>query len=73
MNERTLAACGSIKATGNIRIYTVGFQLRDKDAVALLRSCASEESTAFPSDTNSELIKTFEKIAMDISTLRIVK
>lgn len=71
MNVKTLAACNNAKGGGRIAIYTVAFQVKDFDTLSLLENCASSPEMAFRSESNGDLITTFQKIATQISLLRL--
>jgi Flp pilus assembly protein TadG len=70
MNVKTAEACGNVKAAG-ILVYTVAFQVSDPATLDLLRNCASATEMAYRSNSNGDLIATFQAIAADISTLRL--
>jgi Flp pilus assembly protein TadG len=72
MDQRTLQACGNIKAAGVV-IYTVAFQIPGDEAGALtlLKSCASDADKYFAPGTASELLAAFNAIGRDITELRI--
>ena len=71
MNERTLEACANVKGTGSILVYTIAFQVNDRDTLDMLSQCASRPEMAFLSDSDSELVATFKQIAQEISLLRL--
>jgi homoserine kinase len=73
MNEKTLAACTNAKADGKILVYTIAFKVSDADTRALLEKCATRTEMAYRSDTNIELIAAFQKIAQEISMLRLAE
>jgi Mg-chelatase subunit ChlD len=73
MNERTREACTNVKATGSILVYTIAFQVNDRDTLGMLQECATNRDMAFRSQSNSELVDTFRQIAKDISLLRLEK
>lgn len=61
------------KATYDLTIYTVGFDVDDDTAKSMLQYCASKTENAFFPSTGSELKTTFKSIAQEISALRIAK
>jgi Flp pilus assembly protein TadG len=73
MDERTMEACTNVKDTGDVLIYTIGFQVSTQSTLNLLRDCATEPSMAYQSNSNAELIAVFEAIAANISTLRVAE
>jgi Putative Flp pilus-assembly TadE/G-like len=73
LDERTLEACANAGSEGGVHIYTVAFQVSDPATVGLLERCASAPEMAFRSDSDGELITTFQQIARDISTLRLAE
>ncbi len=73
MDERTLEACTNIKATDDILIYTIGFQVSTQSTLNLLRDCATDPSMAYQSTSNADLIAVFQQIAANISTLRVAE
>ncbi len=62
--------CNNMKADGVI-VYTVGFQIDDANAAAILKSCASGEDRAYLPKTDEDLSKNFAEIGRDITRLRI--
>lgn len=62
--------CNNMKADGVI-VYTVGFQIEDANAAAILKSCASGEDRAYLPKTGDDLSKNFADIGRDITRLRI--
>lgn len=70
MNERTLEACTNAKAAG-IKIITIAFDIDNKDATNLLKSCASSSAYAYTADNTSELEDRFEEIAKGLQKMRI--
>lgn len=73
MNNRTLEACANIKATDDILIYTIGFQVSTQSTINMLRDCATDPSMAYQSTSNADLIAVFQQIAANISTLRVAE
>ena len=64
------ATCAAMKAQG-IRVYTVGFQLRQPNATATLQACASDSNKFYAAEDADALRMAFQAIAQDIATLRI--
>ena len=62
--------CTNMKDDGVI-VYTVGFQITDANAKAILKSCASGEGRAYLPQTGDDLSKNFAEIGQDITRLRI--
>ncbi|MGH7018756.1 MAG: pilus assembly protein TadG, partial [Brevundimonas sp.] len=62
--------CDNMKADGVI-VYTVGFQIDDANAAAILKSCASGDDRAYLPKTGDDLSKNFAEIGQDITRLRI--
>ncbi|MCC6983428.1 MAG: pilus assembly protein [Bauldia sp.] len=73
MNQRTREACANIKATDDILIYTIGFQVSTQATINMLRDCATEPSMAYQSTSNADLIAVFQAIAANITTLRVAE
>ena len=72
MDERTQRACRNAKRAG-ILIYTILFDFNNGETRELLKNCASDKDKAFTADNGSELIATFQKIASELSALRIAE
>jgi hypothetical protein len=72
MNARTLEACTNAKADG-IMLYTVAFGIADNVTRTLLRNCATKPEMAFTPENGSDLIATFNRIGVDLSSLRIAE
>ncbi|MFT5509518.1 MAG: Flp pilus assembly protein TadG [Hyphomicrobiaceae bacterium] len=62
--------CAAMKAQG-IRVYTVGFKLKQANATETLTTCASDSSKFYPAEDADGLRLAFQAIAQDIATLRI--
>ena len=62
--------CAAMKAQG-IRVYTVGFQLRQANATSTLQACASDRNKFYAAEDADALRLAFQAIAQDIATLRI--
>ncbi|NSX53907.1 TadE/TadG family type IV pilus assembly protein [Parasulfitobacter algicola] len=71
--------CNAAKATRNIQIYTVGFQIdASSTEEVLLQDCASNDSGGnsklyFPATNASELQSAFRRIAENIKQLRLTQ
>jgi len=72
INDKVAELCTNIKAQG-IRIYTITFRLNSNSVREVFRNCASEPKLYFDSPSNEELRTVFQKIAQDLSNLRISK
>lgn len=72
--SNTLSAqlCTNIKKDG-IEIYTVQFDVVDKDLEKLLTDCASAATKAYQAKDASELALAFDKILTDIAQIRIAR
>lgn len=71
IDANTRAACANAKAEG-ITVYSVAFRLESDPATqALLRECASSGDKAFTASDGEALNQAFQKIAREISKLRI--
>jgi hypothetical protein len=55
----------------NIEIYTVGFQLDSAGGIAMLKSCATDDSHFYQAATGDELKQAFRDIALKIAWLRL--
>ena len=70
LDDRLEAACDEAKDLG-IRVYTITFQLNDRDTQDMMRDCASHPSLYFNSPSGNELRDAFEMIAGDLTNLRL--
>lgn len=70
MNARTTEACGNAKNAG-ITIYTIAFDIRDRDTRDMLEGCANSAQYAFNVENTSELLAAFRQITKEISMLRL--
>lgn len=68
--DQATRLCNNMKDDGVI-VYTVGFQIDDAKAAAILKSCASGEDRAYLPETGEDLSKNFADIGRDITRLRI--
>jgi hypothetical protein len=75
MDTRTKEACQNAKNLNNILVYTVGFSTPsdpiDAAGMSVLKSCATNPSMAFVANNSADLISIFDKIARDITSLRL--
>lgn len=71
MDERTAIACENAKNDGEIEIFTVAFQITDQNTKDMMRRCATRSDMAFTADSNSDLVQVFERIAEEITKLRL--
>lgn len=71
MDERTALACNNAKKDGEVEVYTVAFQISNTTTLNLMKNCATRADMAFNASSNSALIETFERIAEEISKLRL--
>lgn len=62
--------CRAIKGKG-ITVYTVGFDLKDADALAHLASCASTDDNFYDVKTGKQLKDAFKAIADRLGNLRV--
>lgn len=71
---QTEALCAAMKATPNMRIYTVGFDIvNSPSARSLMANCASAAEYAYTADTASGLNEAFRKIGESIGNLRLTR
>lgn len=68
--------CDAVKASG-IKIFSIGFDLNDNSAIAMMEDCASPDTDQFTyfytPDTNSELADVYSEIVASIQTLRLTQ
>ncbi|MFN0264540.1 pilus assembly protein TadG-related protein [Tepidamorphus sp. 3E244] len=72
MNNRTLEACSNAKKKG-IMVYTIAFDVNDRDTLAIMESCASSRSMAYNSKSTGDLLTAFDDIAKKLGELRLAK
>jgi Flp pilus assembly protein TadG len=72
IDERMLDLCAKIKAQG-IRIFTVGFRVSNTQALANLKTCASDPKWAFQAGDNTQLLANFKSIGDELAAVRIIK
>lgn len=76
MDALTLEGCSNAKTAG-YSIYTVGFSVPaepiDASGLALLKSCASDDSQSFVAKSGTELVDAFKEIAKKIGKLRLTQ
>ncbi|MEM1046666.1 MAG: pilus assembly protein TadG-related protein [Pseudomonadota bacterium] len=70
MDVLTATACTNAKAA-KIKVYTIAFQVDDKDTEEMLKKCATRSDMYFSSASNAELKAAFQEIAESISKLRL--
>jgi Flp pilus assembly protein TadG len=68
--QQAKALCDAMKSKGVI-VYTVGFQLDDTGARALLSKCATSSSHSYQAYDGAQLRSIFRGIAEEISALRL--
>lgn len=71
-NEYTLDVCDNAKDE-NIEIYTVAFDLDDKDTKDMLKDCATDDSYYYDAENAAELQKAFATIGRELSELAIAR
>ncbi|MBI1386160.1 MAG: VWA domain-containing protein [Rhizobiales bacterium] len=71
-NEQALALCTAMKASG-ITVYTVGFELTDPSAEAIMRDCASAANYAYLANDADALRQAFRDIAFKVAELRLTR
>lgn len=69
-NLKTKTLCSAIKSS-EITVYTIAYEVSDKDTKSLLQGCASDNSKYFDAKNASELNKAFEAIGEALNELRI--
>jgi hypothetical protein len=73
MDTRTLSICSALKNSGVI-IFTIGFQAAaGSDAESLLKSCASDSSHYYNTNTGSDIDAAFTSIGQQIIALKITQ
>ncbi len=70
MDDRLKQTCTNAKKAG-VQIYTVAFQISHSGTVKMMRDCATTPSMAFDAKSNSALTEAFERIAEEITKLRL--
>ena len=70
MDERLKLTCSNAKKTG-VQVYTVAFQINNSSTVSMMRDCATTPSMAFDAKSNGDLTEAFERIAEEITKLRL--
>jgi hypothetical protein len=69
---RLAQVCSNAKAAG-VQIYTVAFGVTDGATLDLLRDCATAPPYAYTASTSNDLIAAFQKVAGDLTKLRLSK
>lgn len=64
--------CAAVKAQG-VLIYSVGFALKDRDAITIMNRCASKPEYVYLPNSGADLKQAFRDIGQDINNLRISK
>lgn len=72
LDRRTLATCNAMKAKG-IVIYTILYDLVDRDIENLYKACATKPEYFFSSPNSETLHSAFQSIGDSLSNLRISK
>lgn len=72
LDRRTLATCNAMKAKGII-IYTILYDLIDRDIENLYKACATKPDYFFSSPDSETLHKAFQTIGDSLSNLHISK
>lgn len=72
MDSRLATTCSNAKADG-VQVYTIAFKITDLNTVRMMLNCATTQSMAFDAKSNSDLVDAFERIAGDITRLRLNK
>ncbi len=72
LDDKTAALCVNVKAQG-IRLYTITFQVSSTRIRNLLRTCATEPSMYYNTQTGADLKDVFADIAKGLNKLRISK
>lgn len=72
LDKRTLAVCNAMKAKGII-VYTILYDLIDKNIANLYTQCATKPEYFFSSPTYATLHSAFQTIGDSLSNLRISK
>jgi Flp pilus assembly protein TadG len=76
MDAKTKEACTNAKAAG-VTVYTVAFSVPteeiDDPGKALLKSCATADSTALSASNSNDIVTVFQKIADDLGNLRLTR
>lgn len=68
----TKKLCQNIKATG-IQIFTVAFEVTDKNTKDMLEECASDPGKFHDATDEAGLIEAFDRITKEITALRLSK
>lgn len=69
-DKYTAELCANIKAE-KIELFTVGFQIDNAAAHAMLEKCATSSSHYYKADNAAELLAAFEEIGRSLENLRI--
>lgn len=71
MDQRTALACSNAKSQGEVDIFTIAFQITDTATINMMRNCASRADMAYTASSNAALKEAFERIAEEITKLRL--
>ncbi|MBA5779017.1 TadE/TadG family protein [Stappia sp. F7233] len=71
MDQRTSLACANAKSQGEVDIFTIAFQISDTATVNMMRNCATRPDMAYTASSNAALKEAFERIAEEITKLRL--
>lgn len=71
-NNLTRDVCANIKAD-NIEVFSIAFQVTSNTVKTLLQNCATTTDKYFDAANSTELADAFDKIARQMTTLRIAK
>ncbi|SDH69215.1 TadE/TadG family type IV pilus assembly protein [Roseospirillum parvum] len=72
LDDRLSEVCTGMKNLGII-VYTITFQVSSSSTRTLMENCATDSGKYYNSPTESELNAVFEKIANELSNLRLSK
>ena len=67
-DSQTRAICENMKQT-SIKVYTIGFDLREGKAIETMRLCASTPEQAYLAEDGEQLRQAFRDIALKLSAL----
>lgn len=70
-DRNTLAACDLIKSK-NIELYTVSFEVDDRETKQMLRRCATNSKFYFDADGSGELSQIFETISDNFVRVQLI-
>ena len=70
MDDRLQQTCTNAKK-GGVQVYTVAFHITSSSTINMMRNCATTPAMAFDAKSNSALVEAFERIAEEITKLRL--